>query len=55
MGIIAGASKLPEKWVKPVDDKIVTLCIDKTSRGVWVPETVTQLTDRVIRAAPLFL
>jgi ADP-ribosylglycohydrolase len=55
LGIIAGASTLPEKWTKPVDDKIVTLCIDKTSRGVWIPETVTQLTDRVIRAAPLFL
>jgi hypothetical protein len=38
-----------------VDDRIVTMCIDKTSRGVWVPETVTQLTDRVIRTAPLFL
>jgi ADP-ribosylglycohydrolase len=55
LGIISGASKLPEKWTKPVDDKIVTLCIDQTSRGIWVPETVTQLTDRVIRTVPLFL
>ncbi|GHV67260.1 hypothetical protein AGMMS49928_03910 [Spirochaetia bacterium] len=55
LGIISGASKLPEKWTKPLDDKIVTLCIDKTSGGVWVPETVTQLTDRVIRTVPAFL
>jgi ADP-ribosylglycohydrolase len=55
LGIIAGASKLPEKWTRPVDDKIVTMCIDKTSQGIWVPETVTQLTDRVIRTVPLFL
>ena len=55
MGIIAGASGLPEKWTAPLDDKIATLCIDKTSRGVWVPETVTQLTDRVMRSTPHFL
>jgi hypothetical protein len=55
LGIIAGASKLPEKWTGPLDDRIVTMCIDKTSRGVWVPETVTQLTDRVVRTVPLFL
>jgi ADP-ribosylglycohydrolase len=55
LGIISGASKLPEKWTKPLDDRIVTMCIDKTSRGVWVPETATQLADRVIRTVPLFL
>jgi len=55
MGIIMGASGLPEKWTKPLDDKIATLCIDNTSRGIWIPETVTQLTDRVLRATPLFL
>jgi len=55
MGIISGAVKLPEKWTKPLDDKIVTLCIDKTSAGVWVPDTATQLAERVIRAVPGFL
>jgi hypothetical protein len=55
LGIILGASKLPEKWTKPVDDRIATLCIDKTSKGIWVPETATQLTDRVLRALPGFL
>ena len=55
MGIILGASNLPEKWTAPLDDKISTMCIDKTSGGVWVPETVTELTERVLRAAPVFL
>jgi ADP-ribosylglycohydrolase len=55
MGIISGASKLPEKWTRPLNDKITTLCIDRTSRGVWVPETVTQLTERIIRVTPGFL
>jgi len=55
MGIILGAAKLPEKWTKPLDDKIVTLCIDKTAGGVWVPDTATKLADRMIRAVPGFL
>jgi hypothetical protein len=55
LGIISGASKLPEKWTKPLDDKIVTMCIDKTSGGVWVPNTATELADRIIRAVPGFL
>lgn len=55
LGIIAGASGLPEKWTAPLDDKIATLCIDKTSGGIWVPSTVTELTERVMRAAPGFL
>ena len=55
MGIIAGASGLPEKWTAPLNDQIETMCIDKTSAGVWVPKTVTELTDRILRVTPLFL
>lgn len=55
LGIIMGAKALPERWTKPLDDKISTLCIDKTSGGVWVPGTVTELTERVLRVTPGFL
>jgi len=56
MGIISGAAALPEKWTKPLDDKIATLSINLTTwTGVWVPKTVTELTDRVLRATPRFL
>ncbi|MCI6038262.1 MAG: ADP-ribosylglycohydrolase family protein [Candidatus Limiplasma sp.] len=55
LGIIMGAKNLPEKWLAPLDDKIATLCINRTSEGVWVPATVTELTDRVVRQAPLFV
>jgi len=55
MGIIQGASGLPEKWTAPINDKIMTLCINKTSEAFFIPDTVTQLTDRVLRVAPLFL
>ena len=55
LGIIGGYSGLPEKWLEPLDDKIVTMCINKTNGGVWVPDTVTQLADRILRAVPGFL
>lgn len=55
MGIILGESGIPEKWKAPLDDKIATMCIDKTSGGIWVPSTVTELTDRVLRIMPSFL
>lgn len=55
LGIVLGASRLPERWTAPLGDQIATLCIDKTSGGVWVPKTVTELTERVLRVTPLFL
>ena len=55
MGIIQGASGLPEKWTGPLDDKLVTLCIDKTWGGIWVPSTCTELSERILRVTPGFL
>lgn len=55
MGIVLGASRLPSKWTEPLDDKIVTMCIDKTSRGIWIPSTATELADRILRDVPAFL
>lgn len=55
MGIISGASQLPEKWTAPLDDKIVTMCIDNTSKGIWIPSTSAQLADRCMRSVPAFL
>ena len=55
LGIISGAAALPSRWTEPINDKIATLCIDKTSQGVWVPDTVTQLTQRILRVTPGFL
>jgi len=55
MGIISGAKAIPEKWSAPIDDKIATVCIDRTSGGVFVPNTVTELTDRILRVVPSFL
>lgn len=55
LGILDGASGLPEKWTAPLGDRIVTLCIDNTSAGLWVPRTCTELAERILRVAPSFL
>lgn len=55
IGIIEGASGLPEKWKAPVGDRIVTMCIDKTWAGIWVPQTCTELGERILRVTPGFL
>lgn len=55
MGIISGASGMPEKWTAPLGDRIVTMCIDKTWQGIWVPATCTELAERIMRVTPGFL
>lgn len=55
LGIIHGYSGLPEKWLAPLGDQINTKCINRTTQGVNVPETVPQLTDRIISAIPQML
>lgn len=54
LGIIHGYSKLPEKWVKPLNGVINTCCINRLS-GISIPNTVDELSDRVLRAIPGFL
>jgi len=55
MGIVMGESNLPRKWTEPLGGKITTMCIDNTSDGIWIPKTVVEFTDRVIRVTPSFL
>ncbi len=55
LGIISGAEKIPEKWSAPLGDKISTCCINRTNGGLTIPQTVTELTDRILRLTPLFL
>ena len=55
MGIVLGASALPEKWTKPLDDRIATLCINPAKAGVWIPKTTRELAERVLRVVPGFL
>jgi hypothetical protein len=59
LGIVNGIDSLPEKWTKPIGDGIATLCINSKEHGsrmsLTVPETVTELTDRILRLTPSFL
>lgn len=55
LGIIHGAKGIPEKWINPIGDKISTCCINKLNGGLSIPETVTELTDRILRLTPSFL
>ena len=51
MGILLGASKLPEKWTKPIGRNIKTVAVNPY--GLKLPETLEELTERVIRVAQL--
>lgn len=59
LGILLGAGGIDPKWADPVGDRIATLCIDRTEHGsrvgLSVPDTVTELTGRILRLAPQFL
>ena len=55
LGIILGEEALPSKWKDPLNDKITTCCIKNTSTGLWIADTATALTDRIIRDIPLIL
>ncbi len=54
IGIINGESGLPDKWLKPIGGVINTLCLERAS-GLWIPENVTQFTDRILACIPKFL
>lgn len=55
LGLINGKSNLPEKWVKPLGNKIETMCINLSlGGGIDVPKNTYELTDRVIRLLPVF-
>ena len=56
LGILHGAARLPEKWTAPLADRIVTGCIDRTNIDMQhIPNTIGELTERVLRVAPGFL
>jgi hypothetical protein len=55
LGIMGGTSVIDEKWLKPIGDEIKTVSIDRTKGNLRIPNTVTELTSRVIRLMPVFM
>jgi ADP-ribosylglycohydrolase len=56
LGIIGGASSLPPEWTQPVGDKILTLCLDRTTFPPKpIPATVTAFVDSLMALLPQVL
>lgn len=55
LGIILGTRGIDQKWIEPIGDQIVTLSINLADHDCAIPQTVTELTARIIRQVPLFL
>ncbi|MGQ9455545.1 MAG: ADP-ribosylglycohydrolase family protein [Armatimonadota bacterium] len=53
LGIIMGKAGIPEEWVKPIGDRILTVAIDRGS--IRVPNTLEELTSLVMEQVPLVL
>ncbi len=53
MGILHGTAGIPKDWREYIGDDIVTVSIAKGNNGKNVPNTCTELTERVIALAPV--
>lgn len=61
LGIILGNSALPEKWIKPINDVIITATLNTLDYGMtmntpfFLPRTTQELADEIIRCIPKML
>ena len=61
LGIILGNSQLPEKWIKPINDVIVTATLNTLDFGMtmntpfFLPKTTQEMADEIIRCIPKML
>ena len=55
LGILHGTKTIDAKWLQPIGDEIKTISLDRSNFGFKVPETVTELTRRVINLMPVFM
>lgn len=59
LGIIYGNTTIPEKWLAPIDGKIVTCCINLLDSRYccpfFLPKTVEELTLEILSLIPKFL
>lgn len=54
-GIMHGTKGIDEKWLLPIGDEIKTVAITRASLSLKIPETVSQLTERVVGLMPVFM
>lgn len=55
LGIIMGASGIPEKWKAPIGDEIKTICLNKFVSFIQIPKTMDELVERVANLVPAFI
>ena len=61
LGIILGNSQLPEKWIKPINDVIVTATLNTLdftmtmNTPFFLPKSTQELADEIIRCIPKML
>jgi ADP-ribosylglycohydrolase len=55
LGILHGAAALPARWLEPIGRSIKTLCVNRGDQGLRVPNTVEEMTERVMHLTPRFL
>lgn len=61
LGIIHGNSQLPEKWIKPINDVIITSSLNTLDYWMtmnipfFMPKTTQELADEIIRLIPKML
>lgn len=49
LGIVGGMESIPRKWLEPLGGKIKTSCINYLDYGLDIPQTVEELTERVLK------
>ena len=51
LGIINGRKGIPDEWLEPIGESIITCAINKFGIPVSIPNTIGKLTARVVRCA----
>lgn len=56
LGIINGTKNIDRKWTDPIGDEIKTVAVSKANATlIRIPDTVSELTQRVAKLMPVFL
>lgn len=61
LGIILGNARLPEKWIQPINDVIITATLNTLDYGMtlnmpfFLPRSTQELADEIIRCIPKML
>ena len=55
LGILMGASAIPERWSAPIGNRIVTKCVSELAESIRLPATIDDLVARTASLMPAFL